>query len=437
MKKIIASILISLTLSSAVHAEAVRKPTPIDPATSANDVNNPDSRPTRAANDDDFKKAKPNVGKYEKGKGVKVTKIGGNFTSLIHKLPTAGKLALRLAKGYNNLAIALAIAEMFGEGVDWVLDPANNAVIINQSQANPGEEINPICKNSDFKSRVDGYLQSAGKNYSNHRFFQGDKDKVSLIIDLKSGGNYQYSISCVATDSVQLEEIAEEIKRQAENGVAEAQQAVVDTVADMAKKGELDKELEAAAKPKNDPAKDPETTPEIDPETAPQKDPKTDPKAESQPFELPAFCAWTGICPAWLNTEKNTKETSENTNKTEKNTKEIDKTTKKQLEEEQSFFKFMRDFLTGDNKNADNKNTDNDIPINNNPLPTPNTNINFGGSCPANVEISGNLFGQNISFTLMDWAKICWNLSTFVKPILIAMASYQAIMILAGRNESN
>ena len=64
------------------------------------------------------------------------------------------------------------------------------------------------------------------------------------------------------------------------------------------------------------------------------------------------------------------------------------------------------------------------------------TSIRFGGHCPADVTIDGVVFGQNISFTLMNFNSLCFVLSNYVKPIVIMMASYSAVMILGGRNES-
>ena len=64
------------------------------------------------------------------------------------------------------------------------------------------------------------------------------------------------------------------------------------------------------------------------------------------------------------------------------------------------------------------------------------TSIRFGGHCPADVTIDGVVFGQNISFTLMSFNSLCSIISNYVKPIVIMMASYSAVMILGGRNES-
>lgn len=65
------------------------------------------------------------------------------------------------------------------------------------------------------------------------------------------------------------------------------------------------------------------------------------------------------------------------------------------------------------------------------------TDINFGGSCPANVTGSFVIGGRTTTFNIMDFSQFCLIMSTYLKPLVIALASYQAVKILAGRNESN
>lgn len=67
---------------------------------------------------------------------------------------------------------------------------------------------------------------------------------------------------------------------------------------------------------------------------------------------------------------------------------------------------------------------------------TIDTDISFGGSCPANVDIEFGLPGHTVPLTLMDWSKFCMLMDKYLKPIVIAIASYQAIRILGGQRES-
>ena len=82
-------------------------------------------------------------------------------------------------------------------------------------------------------------------------------------------------------------------------------------------------------------------------------------------------------------------------------------------------------------------NTPTDVDVNVPQTQTIDTDINFGGSCPANVTGSFVIGGQTTTFNIMDWSQFCLIMSTYLKPLVIALASYQAVKILAGRNESN
>ena len=86
-------------------------------------------------------------------------------------------------------------------------------------------------------------------------------------------------------------------------------------------------------------------------------------------------------------------------------------------------------------KPADDEPTELDIPNN---LPTPtDTNIRFGGMCPPNAEINVRIPFATINATLFDWSKWCYNLDTFVKPVIILLAAYFSVLIFRGKNESS
>ena len=74
-----------------------------------------------------------------------------------------------------------------------------------------------------------------------------------------------------------------------------------------------------------------------------------------------------------------------------------------------------------------------DIP-NTDVLPV-DTDINFGGSCPANFEVNSTIFGNPIEITLFDTSKFCSFLSTFVKFPVYAASSLFALYILGGRKD--
>lgn len=99
------------------------------------------------------------------------------------------------------------------------------------------------------------------------------------------------------------------------------------------------------------------------------------------------------------------------------------------------FFDWVKTTYDDFVKPGDNEPTELDIP-NNVPTPT-DTNIRFGGMCPPNAEINVRIPYLTINATLFDWSKWCYNLDTFVKPVIILLAAYFSVLIFRGKNESS
>lgn len=113
-------------------------------------------------------------------------------------------------------------------------------------------------------------------------------------------------------------------------------------------------------------------------------------KEVEKPFELPPFCSWAApVCDAveWL-------------------------------------MKPAPDF-----------DDDTELDIDNTDVSATDTDINFGGSCPANFEVHSSIFGNSIDITLFDTSKFCGFLSTFVKFPVYAASSLFALYILGGRKD--
>lgn len=134
------------------------------------------------------------------------------------------------------------------------------------------------------------------------------------------------------------------------------------------------------------------------------------------------------------NTATNTKDETEATAQSGTGTKKDDKDNKEKDKEPPKFCEYAKtvcDFIDWAKKDSNDKDTELDIPEPK--TPTIDTNIRFNGQCPADMIISGNIFGQQISFTLFEWTKFC-EILAMIKPIIIAMASYGAFKIVGGVN---
>lgn len=111
---------------------------------------------------------------------------------------------------------------------------------------------------------------------------------------------------------------------------------------------------------------------------------------DTKPFELPAFCSWAKpVCDAvdWLM------------------------------------------------KPAPDLGDDTTLDVDGSDVMPVDTDINFGGSCPANFEFNGSIFGNSINIVLLDTSKFCGFLSTFVKFPVYAASSLFALYILGGRKD--
>lgn len=79
--------------------------------------------------------------------------------------------------------------------------------------------------------------------------------------------------------------------------------------------------------------------------------------------------------------------------------------------------------------------TDTEVDIIDEEVVAADTDINFGGSCPANFEVNSSIFGNPIHIVLLDTSKFCNFLETFVKYPVYAVSSLYALYILGGRKD--
>lgn len=133
------------------------------------------------------------------------------------------------------------------------------------------------------------------------------------------------------------------------------------------------------------PDPDTETNPDPDPETDPVTDP--DPETENKPFEFPKFCDWA---------------------------------------------KPVCDFVDWFKNDTDDPT---DIDIDDPDLPNVDTKINFGGQCPNDIILTFDIYQRNVEFPLMQYSKLCPILSSYIRPMLILLGSFFAVMIVGRFND--
>lgn len=80
--------------------------------------------------------------------------------------------------------------------------------------------------------------------------------------------------------------------------------------------------------------------------------------------------------------------------------------------------------------------TDTEVIVDDETVVADDTDINFGGSCPANFEVNSSIFGNPINIVLLDTSKFCGFLATYVKYPVYAVSSLFALYILGGRKDA-
>lgn len=352
---------------------------------------------------------------------INATKTAGGkvLKSAITIAPQAGKVGKYLLRGGAAGALALAVPQIIGEGVEWVLDPANNSISyidtgagsnVNNGFCATGKYCAPTglgvannhaqailvseqCQSVSLASTLGPFKNSNGSfgfNYAINCIKDGKTIRFGTY-GATAPANYEDNQPVPTTKHIPIDTVAAKVISNAEAGHAPSQEAVKATALEGFAAGEHDAALEAAAT---------EAGTENPPDT---ENPPKDPDAPAEPFDpagiISAINALKALLAGIL-----------------------------------SSITSLSDFFQSDPPPEPKpEDTQLDIPI---PDVVPvDTDINFGGSCPANFEFNGSMFGNPINIVLLDTSKFCGFLSTFVKFPVYAASSLFALYILGGRKD--
>lgn len=312
--------------------------------------------------------------------------------SVVAVAPSAVKLGKNLIKGGGSVALAFAMVELADGAIDWVLDPANNRVKVKvppvagsyfteSNCATVSSTPEGVCAKakSIYLSPSDAitYIPNAQGGACEHRF--GAFAVVPVAASCGGGvDNYRY---------IPIDTVATKVIANAEAGHAPSQEAVKATALEGFAAGEYDAALNASAVPDSSVDTD---TPPVDTPTEPVK-----------PFDPSSIIDAINSLKVFLSAIL-------------------------------SSITSLSDFFQS-SPPVEDKNTEIDILV---PDVAPaDTDINFGGSCPANFEVNSSIFGNPINITLLDMSKFCGFLSTFVKFPVYAVSSLYALYLLGGRKD--
>lgn len=333
--------------------------------------------------------------------------------SAVAVAPSAVKVGKFLIKGGGSAALLLAVPQLIGDGVDWVLDPANNSIkytdgvteggsaagVSYNVQGSAGASAPDACRAYAVKTNAAwGYQRLAFVSVGNFTsttvngkqgfdFFC--KFNVDGVFENIQGQQIGVSpdTSTPKEKSIPIDVVAAKVIANAEAGHAPSQEAVKAVALEGFAAGEYDAALDASAVPDSN----------VDTENPPTDTP-TDPVKPFDPSSIiEAIASLRAILAGIL-----------------------------------SSITSLADFFKAEPPVVD---EDTVIEIPDNTVLPADTDINFGGSCPANFEVNSSIFGNPINIVLLDTAKFCGFLSTFVKYPVYAVSSLFALYILGGRKD--
>lgn len=384
--------------------------------------------------------------KYIKDSSVKIT-------------PTASQVAKVLARGGAGYALSVAVEQLLGS-VDWVLDPANNQIkywevdsslppnscvsskLLNWGgKPTPvGEVINAVKKDINNRN-PSNYAKNAGSVLST----TCSNNSVTITIEVKwcrsgcsPGIAYPYSgepaervfTATIVGEAEQeepktipLETVAQKVISNAEGGDTHAQAATTAAAADIVAEAEKDdakarpiaSQAEANATTKPADAAEAEKANEAQGEAKPNE---ANPEATDLSLTFPIFCNWAPtICEAaqvvisfpqtltdWWETGKS---------KAEEWALSISEA-----------WTTVKEWAKSDPPE------DTELEIPEPEQPEIDTEIAFGGSCPADHQAEINM-GVGVIKMPISYEPICTTVST-AKPVLIFVGFFIAALIIGG-----
>lgn len=349
--------------------------------------------------------------------------------------PNAAQVAKVLRGGAAGYALSIAVEQLLGS-VDWVLDPANNRIVYTEPciSSSCSQRIYRINGYSSIRASTKSELCEKWTNnvsyggvwtfYDNGSAEGACRAKDGRIAVINSIANPDYTGPNEEEKYLPLPTAAQQVISNAESGDKNAQVATTAAAADIVAEAETDnvkarpitQQLESSASTK--PA-DEAAAAESNTATGTQTQNPTKPEATDLKLEFPAFCGWAPIvCEAaqkvisfpitltdWYETSKS---------KAEEWATSIS----------EAWTKVKEEYA---NKPEENTDTKLDIEI---PEQEIDTEINFGGACPAPLSSDINFMGLNKTIEF-SFDPVC-QIAEFIKPVVISISAFSAALIVAG-----
>lgn len=367
--------------------------------------------------------------------GTKTAVINGanvikNSTAKI--TPPASGVAKVLARGAAGYALSVAVEQLLGS-VDWVLDPANNRIKYYEDGVPDSTTGQAYYLENDKKI----YIGSPNSSFCNQYF---KSDAINFYSSVSSstvgfcrgptGGpllwfyvNPTYDPNARDEKYLPLPTVAQKVISNAENGDTQAQVATVAAAQDIINEAETDNtkarpivnQLEANAETATQEEAQGQAKPQADPVTGEQAPPL------DLSLEFPKFCGWAPVvCEAaqvvltFPNTLTEWWETAKS------------KAEEWALSISEAWAKVKEEYYDQPEENTD---TELEIPDLEQDIEV-DTDISFGGSCPAPLSSDINFMGLNKTIEF-SFDPVC-QIAEFIKPVVISISAFSAALIVAG-----
>ncbi|ELW79454.1 hypothetical protein ACINWC743_A0210 [Acinetobacter sp. WC-743] len=373
--------------------------------------------------------------------------VAKTSTALI--TPTATQVAKVLARGAGGYALSVAVAQLIGDGIDWVLDPVNNQIKYHTKPDDPSTSSPVLFYSQGYSERyssldaaINAHVERWNKNPNGNGVITGIRSTEKVVTQYKVSPIYKNAPTFVTyfyidttanpnydpneqgeEKTIPLPTVAQKIISNAENGNSDAKVATTAAAADIVAEAEKDdakarpivNQLEANAQTKTEEEATGETKP------------NTTTGGTDLSLTFPVFCGWAPVvCEAaqvvisfpakvegWVSDLLGTgQKVEENTKTTAESTQAIEKE------------------LTKDDGIPEKDKTDINLP--DLPINPEKVNVYWGGSCPAPTTTSISFHGQSREITILRYDFICeW--AWVIKASVIALASIGAVFIISGR----
>lgn len=364
--------------------------------------------------------------------------------------PTASQVSKVLARGAAGYALSVAVEQLLG-AVDWVLDPANNQIVYTKPADSSDPTYSPVRYYYNGQYFVS--MNSACSFYKQYLINTGYVTNSSTVSHSSNvctvthdGLNYKQAIGEVPNPNydpeaekeqktLPLDVVAQQVISNAQGGDTNAQVATTAAAADIINEAENDnvkarpivQQLENTQSIPTDQTAQGDAVPKDD--TAnPSSSPATTVPPMDISLDFPIFCDWApSVCQA-------AKEVIALpitlTNWWDSATTSISESWTWAKSRYEAAVTSISEFFSQET------NTDTELEFNDPTDDITDTTISFSDQCPAPITLADfNYHGIQQKWE-MDFTGWCDVLTTYFKPIVIAMAGFSAVLIVSGVREN-